>query len=345
MQLEVKSYPAGKIVSDLARQTGSDLTQVDEVYISVLSSKIGKGLIRGINFPSGMSILVFNCQFNDSTSFNFTNLEDQQALIVYVNKGRLKLNLNSGNGPFKIHRFQTSKVDLNEDSIHLTDRENHEFFILHIDKGINLSNKIAGANTLHAEILQMLAGIQSTANFGQRVPYNIDLEDIFEEAMHIDPQADPTKILSLESKTFQALHHQLKKQIKETEQDQPIRTLPEWEVEAIHQAVLFIKNNLEKEITIKQLSHLTGLNPNKLQFGFKVLCGFTVHNYLKYTRLRVAEEMILNSDLTISEIVYKIGLINRGYFSKLFKNKNGVTPTEYRKRQRLVPNHPKSAAS
>lgn len=345
MHLEVKSYPTGKIVSDLAQQFDGDLSQVGEVYISSLPKKLGHGEIRGVNLPSGMSLLSFSCQFNQTTFLNFNGLQARQAQIAFINRGRLKLNLASQKEPVKMHRFQTALLELNDSSVQLIDQEKHEFFILQIDKGFILSDNLSDIKIVHDEILQMLASLESFENFQPGLFYGIDLEDLFNEVRRMELQGGLSANVRLESKTYKALHFQLKKCIQEVENGHSNRSLPEWEIDAIYMAVSYIKNNLEKEITIKQLSSLTGLNPNKLQYGFKVLSGFTVRDYLKHTRLRVAEEMIINTDLTISEIVYKIGLINRGYFSKLFKNKNGITPTEFRKRKRHLPNHSKSASA
>lgn len=70
----------------------------------------------------------------------------------------------------------------------------------------------------------------------------------------------------------------------------------------------------------------------KLQYGFHNLYGLSVNNYVKKIRLQIAMELLKNSDLSISEIVYKIGLSSRSYFSKIFKEKYGITPSYYKKK-------------
>ncbi|NND88827.1 MAG: helix-turn-helix transcriptional regulator, partial [Flavobacteriaceae bacterium] len=67
-------------------------------------------------------------------------------------------------------------------------------------------------------------------------------------------------------------------------------------------------------------------NVNKLQEGFKYVYNLTVNKYMQHVKLEAAKEMLLLSEKNISEIVTSIGLNNRSYFSKIFKEKYGVSP-------------------
>lgn len=62
--------------------------------------------------------------------------------------------------------------------------------------------------------------------------------------------------------------------------------------------------------------------------------GMTVNQYVHSHRLKQATSLLGNSDLNISEIVIKVGLSSKSYFSKIFKDTYGVTPTGYRKKIR-----------
>ena len=44
----------------------------------------------------------------------------------------------------------------------------------------------------------------------------------------------------------------------------------------------------------------------------------------------MAKELIKSSNLSFKEISYKLGLVNPYYFSRLFKQKEGITPSKYR---------------
>ncbi|WP_051229712.1 helix-turn-helix domain-containing protein [Psychroserpens burtonensis] len=81
------------------------------------------------------------------------------------------------------------------------------------------------------------------------------------------------------------------------------------------------------------------ISQSKLQFGFKEIHKTTVSNFTRNVRLEKSEELLCNSELNISEIVYTVGFTSRSYFSKIFKLKYGCNPTAYK--QRLQTHTPK----
>ena len=65
---------------------------------------------------------------------------------------------------------------------------------------------------------------------------------------------------------------------------------------------------------------------------FKTNYGQTPADRIKDIRLEKACSLLVDTALSITEITEKIGICNYNYFSKIFKQKYGVTPTEYRKK-------------
>lgn len=104
------------------------------------------------------------------------------------------------------------------------------------------------------------------------------------------------------------------------------------ELKSLLQATNIINDEISNLPTIEIICRRVGLNPGKLQYGFHSLYGLSVNNYVKKIRLQIAMDLLKNSDLSISEIVYKIGLSSRSYFSKIFKEKYGITPSYYKKK-------------
>ena len=50
-------------------------------------------------------------------------------------------------------------------------------------------------------------------------------------------------------------------------------------------------------------------------------------------RLELAARLIMSKDLSIREVAEQVGYANKSYFSKLFRDKYGVLPRDYRKKQ------------
>ena len=92
-----------------------------------------------------------------------------------------------------------------------------------------------------------------------------------------------------------------------------------------------IRKEPSRQYTLDQLSLDYGLSQAKLQDGIKFLFTRTVTEYIRHVRLEMARDLMKNSDLNISQIVYTIGFTSRSYFSKIFKEKFGISPNEFKK--------------
>lgn len=101
------------------------------------------------------------------------------------------------------------------------------------------------------------------------------------------------------------------------------------EIDRIHKCINYIKENYAQQLDLDSLSATAALSPQKLQLGFREYYGNTVTAFIRDFRLQIAEELMRNSELNVSQIVYSIGLTSRSYFSKIFKNKYEVSPKEY----------------
>lgn len=64
---------------------------------------------------------------------------------------------------------------------------------------------------------------------------------------------------------------------------------------------------------------------------FKKLTGRTFVDYLNMARMNEAEQLLLNSDLTVTEISEKVGCGNPNYLTKLYKRYKGIAPSQARK--------------
>ena len=101
--------------------------------------------------------------------------------------------------------------------------------------------------------------------------------------------------------------------------------------EVILQAQLWMQNHLNKAaISMRKLSELFGMSQRNFTRRFKTATNMTPLQYLQSRRLAEAKELLKNSNLSISEIAYRVGYLDVSYFTKLFKEFAAVTPREYR---------------
>lgn len=90
------------------------------------------------------------------------------------------------------------------------------------------------------------------------------------------------------------------------------------------------KNLGNGNLTIEDLAQETGMSRSIFFKKVKNLTGLSPVEFLKDIRMKRAAGLIKCSDLTMSQIAFHVGFNDAHYFSKCFKQKFGITPTEYR---------------
>jgi len=93
----------------------------------------------------------------------------------------------------------------------------------------------------------------------------------------------------------------------------------------------YINENLEKKLTISEISKATIVPKSSLYKMFHTYLGCTVSSYINTKKTEKAAEFLVNADLSIEEISEKLGFSTQQYFSKIFKKEKGVSPLQFRK--------------
>jgi len=137
--------------------------------------------------------------------------------------------------------------------------------------------------------------------------------------------------LFVEGKSFQMLVIQIAQYQDDEAEDRLPKILRKSDIQKVDYVVKRIAGDLGSNLTVENLAKEAGTNVNKLQEGFKYVYDLTVNKYIQNIKLEAAKDMLMNSEKNISEIVLAIGLNNRSYFSKIFKEKYGVNPKYFLK--------------
>lgn len=98
----------------------------------------------------------------------------------------------------------------------------------------------------------------------------------------------------------------------------------------IAKAKFYLKEHLDGPLDMLELVRELSVSYSKFRKLFKETTGQSPHQYHLNLRLDRAKELLGNSDLTISEVAYRSGFDSVFYFSRLFKKKNLVAPSNYR---------------
>lgn len=93
----------------------------------------------------------------------------------------------------------------------------------------------------------------------------------------------------------------------------------------------YINENLSQDISLEQMAEYTNVSSFYLSKLFKEEKGVTFVNFLTDKRLEKSRQLLENTTFSIKEITADIGYNDQNYFSRLFKLKYGISPSEYRK--------------
>ncbi len=94
----------------------------------------------------------------------------------------------------------------------------------------------------------------------------------------------------------------------------------------------YLENNLDNgDVSAEDIASALHISRSVLFDKCRTLLGKAPTEYLRDLRFGKAAEMIAEGSLTIAEIAYRTGFNDAHYFSKAFKKRFGVTPSEYRK--------------
>ena len=101
--------------------------------------------------------------------------------------------------------------------------------------------------------------------------------------------------------------------------------------EQVSKVFEYIHASYHEDITLNSLAEQFATNRTTLNRLFKESCGMTVMAYLGKIRMTVAALLLQNTTLSIQDISRRIGLNDEAYFSRLFRTRIGIPPSEFRR--------------
>ena len=97
----------------------------------------------------------------------------------------------------------------------------------------------------------------------------------------------------------------------------------------------YLHRHLAEPVSLADLGAVAALSPSYLVRAFKSHVGVPPHRYLVFIRLERAQELLLSSSLSITQIAHRVGFASASHFITRFQAACGTTPFRYR-RQALL---------
>lgn len=92
----------------------------------------------------------------------------------------------------------------------------------------------------------------------------------------------------------------------------------------------YIKKHYSENISVSDIANEVNLSESRVSHIFKDITGITIMKYIENTRINNSMKMLIETDLSITEIALSCGFCDNSYYTLRFKQKNGLTPKEYR---------------
>ena len=87
----------------------------------------------------------------------------------------------------------------------------------------------------------------------------------------------------------------------------------------------------DTELSVEQMATDIGMSRVQLYRRLVSVTGKTPSEFIRLIRLRHAERLLAESQLTVSEIAYRVGFSSQRYFSRCFKDLYGYMPSQYKR--------------
>ena len=101
-----------------------------------------------------------------------------------------------------------------------------------------------------------------------------------------------------------------------------------------HKAILYIITNFRSHITLTDVAKHTGFAPSYISGLFRKQTGIGFKQYLNSVRFECAKNLLLYSDLSITQVCIDSGFDDYANFIRRFKERYGMSPSVYRKNKR-----------
>ena len=98
----------------------------------------------------------------------------------------------------------------------------------------------------------------------------------------------------------------------------------------IAEAIAFIRQNAHKNIRVEDVLNVVPLSRRVLEARFRKALNRTPHQEILRVRTNAVRELLLETDMSLSEISEALGIEHPEYLSVFFKKETGLTPKEYR---------------
>lgn len=99
----------------------------------------------------------------------------------------------------------------------------------------------------------------------------------------------------------------------------------------VYKILRYVDDHYGENITMNDLSDVTGLSPDYMTRKFKAALYMTPSEYVRKFRISRAMELLCTTELSVADVAKRTGFSDISLFSRVFKQEVGLPPASYRK--------------
>ena len=318
------------IRGEILRDGGTCTLKVDNT--------IGAGEVRCVNFDDGLYVLEFDLELKEDIYLSLLSENDNSIYFFYCFKGDCFYAAQHNNHFVRLDELQTAIVKTNRNfagGMVLKEASKINLNILRIDSDAYFEKHAKNPTIIAQKFKAFLTDLNRRHNLVHLGKMNLEIGNYIQKLSKAKYAETLPELLYFEGICILILASHIEQYKRETNGITNPTKLIKREMQKVMETADMITNNPEKQYTVTSLCSLSGLSAAKMQEGFKFLYQRTVADFIRNARLEMAERLIKQTDMNISEVVYSVGLTSRSYFCKIFKEKYNCNPKDYKSKQNI----------
>ena len=339
IQIEIFADNPKDVLEQIQGRIGGYITEKWSEFTLTLNNEFGIGTIRFIPFDWGVNLIEFQIKFHKELDLKIKSHEKFNPIrFIYTSLGSLKHRFGIEKKEIKVSKYE-SLIFTNKDDgynhIVLPKDEKLDINVIQIIRKDFLKKRTTNVSTLNKKLYEVFVDTDHENRFANYGTLNLKMADLV-KGLHKIKAKGMLRILKIEARVYEILSLHIQQHNRLLEGIKLPNQINKSELSIIKKLSNDILKEPAKEYSLEQLSFKSGLTQFKLQEGFKFLYKRTVTEYIRHVRLESARDLLRNTDLNVSQIVYSIGFSSRSYFSKIFKEKYGISPNHFKKKLKKV---------
>ncbi|UOB16729.1 helix-turn-helix domain-containing protein [Abyssalbus ytuae] len=343
-KVKVTDLSVKEIITNISESLKTDYEENLNEFTVRIPTKTGSGYIKAFQFDNGIGAIDIDILLKNKLIIRFEEGLVHPLKLIFNRESDFKHTFDNAEEHTVKHleNIITASIPANNHVFEFPANKPICIFSLEINRK-EFETKIESfIPYMNEELTDIFRDVNGVKLFYHKSYYSLNISKFIKEFTECELD-DSMKYVFLEGKAYEILTHQLQQYIDDSNEPDRKKILRQETVKRIEKAATIIKQELESIDSVAKLAHRICVNQNTLQNGFRHLYSMSVNEYIRNQRIEKARELLENSDLNITEITYKIGINSRSYFSKLFKERFGITPKNYIKQKRI--NTPKSKSA